>query len=185
MNAPAPSEDLVVLLDDDGAAVGTIPRAIVHTDQTPLHQAFSSHLFDEDGQVLITRRALTKIAWPGVWTNSCCGHPRPGESLMAAATRRVREELSLTAQDLKIVLPSYRYRAIDVSGIVENEICPVLLGRVKRADLKPDPGEVCDIAWLPWSDAVEVARRTPQLLSPWAAEQFLLLEAAPELKDFT
>lgn len=177
-------EDLVVLLADDGTPIGTRARSEVHTRDTPLHRAFSSHLFDEDGRVLLTRRALTKVAWPGVWTNTCCGHPRPGEGTLDAASRRVGEELGLRPHDLRVALPDYRYRAVDASGIVEHEICPVLLGRVDPRELAAHPDEVCDTLWVPWRDAVDVARRVPGLLSPWAAEQFVLLAATSEIKEY-
>jgi len=83
--------DDVVLVDDAGTPLGSAPRIDVHTEATPLHLAFSTYLFNALGEVLLTRRALGKKTWPGVWTNSCCGHPRPSESLEDAARRRILE----------------------------------------------------------------------------------------------
>ena len=83
--------DEVVLLDEQGQPVGAADRRSVHTRQTALHLAFSTYLFDPEGRVLITRRALHKATWPGVWTNSCCGHPLHGEDIETSARRRVRE----------------------------------------------------------------------------------------------
>ncbi|GAA2072432.1 hypothetical protein GCM10009821_08110 [Aeromicrobium halocynthiae] len=176
MTAIEAEHDLVVLLDDDGNATGTAPRLAVHTDDTPLHQAFSLHLFDDEGRVLITRRALSKRTWPGVWTNSCCGHPQPGEDLADAVRRRLREELGVEVEDLRVVLPDFRYRAVDASGVVENEICPVFAGRVKGT-LRPDPSEVSEHAWIAWSDLATAIRATPSVYSPWAGLQVPQLDA--------
>ena len=88
-------DDFVILLDDDGNHIGTAPRATVHSQHTPRHLAFSCHVLDVGGRVLVTRRALTKVAWPGVWTNTCCGHPRVGETIIDAAVRRTHQELGL------------------------------------------------------------------------------------------
>ncbi|MBK8459923.1 MAG: isopentenyl-diphosphate Delta-isomerase [Micropruina sp.] len=174
--------DAVVLLDDAGRAVGQRDRFAVHTENTPLHLAFSSYLFDDAGRVLLTRRALNKLTWPGVWTNSCCGHPRPGGAIPDAVARRVREEVGLTVRDLRCVLPDFRYRAVDTSGIVENEICPVFVGRVDPSQLILDPDEVLDHTWVSWADLTRAVASADRVFSPWAALQVPLLDAvlAPE-----
>ena len=169
--------DDVVLVDDAGVVLGAAPRAEVHTTATPLHLAFSTYLFNARGEVLLTRRALGKKAWPGVWTNSCCGHPRPSESLEDAARRRIREELGLTVGPLVPLLPEFRYRAVDASGIVENEICPVYAGYVTEADPHPDPAEVAEWAWVAWDKFSAAITATPHVYSPWAALQVPLLVA--------
>jgi len=169
-------DDEVVLVDDDARPVGTARRLTVHDEDTPLHLAFSLYLFDRDGRVLLTRRALTKKTWPGVWTNACCGHPRPGEADADAVRRRLGEELGVRVEGLSVAIPEFRYRAVDASGIVEHEICPVFVGTVAD-DLDPDPAEVAEHAWVAWESLVATVRATPHLLSPWAAQQVLLLEA--------
>lgn len=171
-DAPADLSDLVVLLDDEGAPTGTAPRTRVHTRDTPLHLAFSLYVVDTDGRLLLTRRATGKTAWPGVWTNSCCGHPRPDEPIPAAVRRRTAEELGLEVGELDVVLPDFRYRAVDASGVVEHEICPVHLTVVPvGAEPRPDPAEVAEHAWLAWPDVRRVAEASPFLLSPWMVLQ--------------
>lgn len=175
---PSGPADEVVLLAEDGRPIGRAGRLEVHTTDTPLHLAFSTYLFDDENRVLITRRALDKKTWPGVWTNSCCGHPRPGEDIMDAARRRISEELGLEAGDLRPVVPGFRYRAVDASGIVENEYCPVFVGRVTSTRVNADPDEVAEHAWVTWDDLVAAATATPAVYSPWSVRQIPQVDAA-------
>jgi isopentenyl-diphosphate delta-isomerase len=166
-------DDRVVLLDDSGSVIGTHDRSDVHSDVTPLHLAFSLYLVDEADRVLFTRRALTKSTWPGVWSNSCCGHPRPGEQMETALRRRLSEELGVEVTDLRCELPDFAYSARDVSGIWENEVCPVFVGRVVHPEgaLRPNPDEVMDWAWVKWADVRPAVERAPFAFSPWAVQQ--------------
>lgn len=172
-----PPRELVVLLDEDGRAVGTADKSGVHHAETPLHLAFSTYLFDEAGRVLVTRRALTKQTFPGVWTNSCCGHPAPGEDLGDAARRRVRQELGVDVADLRLVLPTFRYRA-EQDGVVENEMCPVYAGLV-RDPVDPDPSEVDSVAWVPWRDFRTGVLDGSRTVSVWCREQVAQLPEDP------
>ena len=105
-----------------------MPKPLVHHGETPLHRAFSAYLFDDAGRLLVTRRARSKQTFPGMWTNTVCGHPGPGEDDADAIARRARYELGVEVAELRPALPGYRYRA-EFRGVVENEICPVYLGR--------------------------------------------------------
>ncbi len=162
--------ETVVLLADDGTVIGTAPKATVHTTDTPLHLAFSCHVFDEAGRVLVTRRALGKKTWPGVWTNSFCGHPAPGEDTVQAITRRAERELGLTLTDVRVALPDFRYRAVDASGIVENEICPVYTARA-NGELNPADDEVAEWAWVDPAELRDAVEATPFAFSPWLGWQ--------------
>lgn len=164
----------VVLVTSDGSPIGTRPKNEVHTRETPLHLAFSCYLFDASGRLLLTRRALTKATWPGVWTNSVCGHPAPGERLEDAVRRRVRQELGLELHELDAAVPDFRYRAVDASGILENELCPVFTAVVDDAP-SPDPAEVVEWTWVRPEELAESVARTPFAFSPWLALQLPLL----------
>ncbi|MGK2852917.1 MAG: isopentenyl-diphosphate Delta-isomerase [Microbacteriaceae bacterium] len=160
----------VVLMNEDGGVVGTAAKSEVHGTDTPLHLAFSCYLLNTAGEVLVTRRALAKKTWPGVWTNTFCGHPAPGESLETAVRRRAEQELAASITSLRSALPNFRYRAVDAGGVVENEICPVFLARLD-GDFDPDPAEVAEWAWAAPTDLAESAVRTPFVFSPWMREQ--------------
>lgn len=170
----------VVLLSEDGRPIGSLAKSEVHHAETPLHLAFSLFLFDGRGRLLVQRRAFEKATWPGVWSNSCCGHPGPGESLEAAVRRRTRYELGLEIDDLQCALPQFRYRS-RWDGIWENELCPVWIGRIERAPTAFNRDEAHAVAWVPWAE-FSAASEQPigtsfESFSPWS-----LLEAR-ELKN--
>jgi isopentenyl-diphosphate Delta-isomerase len=160
----------VVLLADDGTRIGTAPKATVHTTTTPLHLAFSCHVFDSHGRALVTRRALTKLTWPGVWTNSFCGHPAPDEDVDTAIARRAARELGLSIHSVRVALPDFRYRAVDASGIVENEICPVYTA-IAHGDPEPAADEVAEWAWVEADALRDAVTQTPFAFSPWLGWQ--------------
>lgn len=162
--------ELVVLLDDDGFAVGTMPKQAVHHGATPRHLAFSAYLFDPRGALLVTRRSPGKATFPGVWTNSVCGHPTPGEPLPEAVRRRAGHELGARPASLRLVLPRFAYTA-EMDGVVEHEWCPVYAGELADRALAPLPDEVAGTEWVPWprfADDVLAGRRD---VSPWCREQ--------------
>ena len=171
-----PDDAPVVLLDDRLQPIGQLPKSQVHHAATPLHLAFSCYIFDGSGAVLMTRRAVTKRTWPGVWTNTCCGHPLPGEASADAVARRLREELGLHLVRSAVVLPDFRYRAVAADGLVENEFCPVLVGTVD-GEPRLDPSEVLEYQWVPWPDVVTLAETAPWAISPWSALQIPQLSA--------
>ena len=172
----AQRSELVVLVNSDGIPIGSQEKATVHTVDTPLHLAFSTHVFNTAGELLVTRRALSKLTWPGVWTNSFCGHPGPGEATADAVLRRAERELGLSLQTeaLTLKLPDFRYRAVDASGIVEHEICPVYTA-VTDADPVPADDEVMDWKWVDPLALAEAVRLTPWAFSPWLVLQLPLL----------
>lgn len=160
----------VVLLDSVGSPIGTALKRDVHSAHTPFHLAFSCYLTRADGQVLVTRRSLSKQSWPGVWTNSFCGHPGPEEDMEGALRRRARKELGVELTDITAVLPDFRYRAVDASGVVENELCPVFTAHTSDP-LAPDPDEVAEWSWVHPALLRDAVRATPFAFSPWLGEQ--------------
>jgi isopentenyl-diphosphate Delta-isomerase len=167
-------QELVVLVNDKNEQIGVMPKLAAHNANTPLHRAFSVYVFNQDGKFLLTQRALSKKVFPGVWTNSCCGHPGPGEKTEDAIKRRLKLELGLTPQKITVVLPKYRYRA-EMNGIVENEICPVYTAIVS-SDPKPNSQEVESYEWIDWKGFLKKLKETPEKYSPWCKEQAELLK---------
>ncbi|WP_349903675.1 isopentenyl-diphosphate Delta-isomerase [Parafrigoribacterium humi] len=164
------SAELVVLVDQRGNEIGTADKIAVHNTDTALHLAFSCHVYNEAGQVLVTRRALGKLTWPGVWTNSFCGHPAPGEAMADAVARRARFELGIGLGALEPVLPDFRYRAVDASGIVENEVCPVYRAVTTDA-VDANPAEVAEWRWVAPESLRAAAAAAPYAFSPWLVLQ--------------
>jgi isopentenyl-diphosphate Delta-isomerase len=166
--------ELVVLVDDDGNHVGTADKAAVHGARTPRHLAFSCYGFGADGRLLVTRRAWHKVTFPGVRTNTCCGHPAPGEPMEDAVRRRLRHELDVEVTDLRLLLPDFTYRA-SAHGIEEHELCPVFAGTLVGTP-RPRPDEVDSCEWWPWGRFLAAAADPASDVSPWARLQAPLLD---------
>jgi geranylgeranyl diphosphate synthase type I len=177
-DAPAQLQETVVLLDDHGEPRGAAPKHSVHGRDTPLHLGFSCYVFDPQGRVLVTRRAASKPTWPGVWSNACCGHPAPGEPLRDAVARRLRDELGISPRRMALAIPDFVYRAVMPNGVVEHELCPVVVAECD-ADPVLNPDEVADAAWLDWATLRVRAAREPATLSPWSVAQIARLGATP------
>ncbi|MFT3744700.1 MAG: isopentenyl-diphosphate Delta-isomerase [Pyrinomonadaceae bacterium] len=168
-------DDMIVYCDESGTPIGTERKLPAHNADTKRHLAFSVFLFNQKGELLLQQRALTKKTWPGVWSNSCCGHVMLHESTESAARRRLKYELGMQVDKLHLILPDFRYRAAK-DGVVENEICPVFVGFTSALP-KSNPDEVNDVKWVDWERfVVEVADQATGY-SPWAREEVELLAA--------
>ena len=178
------SEELIVLVDEQGRPTGTAEKWSSHHADTPLHLAFSCYVFDDTGTFLATRRALTKHVWPGVWSNTVCGHPAPGESFPDAIARRLEYELGMTACDIEVVLPDHLYRAPPFDDIVEYEFCPVFVAR-HAAGPEPNPLEVGACAWIEWDEFVRRALQdTHDAYSWWCKNQLRELLRSPLVERY-
>jgi isopentenyl-diphosphate delta-isomerase len=105
-----------------------------------------------------------------VWTNSFCGHPGPGERIDDAIVRRAGRELGISLTDVALALPDFRYRAVDASGIVENEICPVYTATT-NATVQPEPDEVIEWRWVEPASLLAAVTAAPWAFSPWITLQ--------------
>ncbi|MET8249748.1 isopentenyl-diphosphate Delta-isomerase [Micromonospora sp. NPDC005197] len=161
-------DHLVELVDDRGQPCGDTTVAAAHQPPGQLHRAFSVLLIDPDGQVLLQRRAAVKTRFPLRWANSCCGHPRPGESLTEAANRRLKEELGTGPVELTEVGVYVYYAEDPTSGRVEFEYDHVLRGEfLPAAPLRPDPDEVAELRWADPAALEAELDRDPRSYAPW------------------
>lgn len=170
----------VVLLDAARNPIGVMDKARVHSANTPLHLGFSVYLVNRRGQLLITRRSMNKQAWPGVWSNSVCGHPGPDEPLAHAVSRRCLYELSMKVGDVRILTRDFQYRAVDANGIMENEHCPVLMA-CSDDPPAPRPDEVMDYRWTDVRALLTAVWCAPWAFSPWMVGQMARQEITDAL----
>jgi isopentenyl-diphosphate delta-isomerase len=170
-------DEHVILVDEQNTPIGTRSKYEVHGEQTPLHRGFSVFLFDRSGRFLIQQRSAVKQTWPLVWSNSCCGHPQQGETLLQAAERRLAQELRLKDCQLYEVLPDYRYQAV-FDGVMENEYCPVCVGWTS-SEPDPDESEVAATKWIDWQEflqgIIQKESHPYQQFSQWSREEAVLL----------
>ncbi len=174
-------EEQIVFVNEDGTPTGeTGPKLASHTANTKMHLAFSCYIFrTSDHKFLLTQRALTKKVWPGVWTNSVCGHPAPGEKMEDAIRRRADFELGIkNLQTIQVLLPQYRYTTPPYNGIIENEFCPVYLAYVDDELFTPNSAEVEAFEWLSWADYVAKLTdpKNEEIMSYWTKDQYKQLK---------
>ncbi|MBF6357808.1 isopentenyl-diphosphate Delta-isomerase [Nocardia higoensis] len=176
---PTPDREslLVELVDERGRAVGECPVAEAHRAPGQLHRAFSVLLFDDEGRVLLQRRAAVKTRFPLQWANTCCGHPAPGQGLADAARARLREELGLDAELTEAGV--FRYRASDATtGRVEHEWDHVFIGATTAEAMRPDPAEVAELRWLEPAEIRTLLSADPRAFTPWLAPVLEIGDAA-------
>lgn len=172
-------EDLIELVDDTGHRKGTIGRPGAHRAPGKRHRGFSVFLFDAEGRLLLQRRAAGRLHSSGVWSNTCSGHPRPGEAPGTAARRQALLELGVTPHDLAQA-DTVIYRLTDPeSGVVEHEYSHVLLGRVAEPPT-PNPAYVANAITVTATELRQMLGREP--FSMWfKAVANVAMTAAPEL----
>jgi isopentenyl-diphosphate delta-isomerase len=156
-------EEQVILVDEQGGEMGVMEKMAAHRAAV-LHRAFSVFIFNSAGQLLLQRRADHKYHSGGLWTNTCCSHPRPGEGVVEAARRRLQEEMGLDC-DLQEVF-AFTYHARLDHDLYEHEYDHVLVGRCD-ADPTPNPEEVSEWKWVD-PDKLEQDRAiNPQNYTAW------------------
>lgn len=154
----------LILVDADDNETGHLSKAECHDGHGILHRAFSLFLFDDRGRLLLQQRAHGKRLWPGFWSNSCCSHPRRGESIAIAVGRRLEDELNVSA-DLEYVYKfTYQAGFGDIGS--ENELCHVYVGQVPGA-VEPNENEIREIRYVTIDELERELAAAPDTFTPW------------------
>lgn len=162
-------KEYVVLVDKQNRVLGTTPKLEAHNNNTPLHRGFSLFLFNKKGEILLQQRSIKKKTWPLVWSNTCCGHPALDESNIDAAKRRLQFELGITHADIFEIISDFRYK-IEKDGIMENEICPILIGFTNQ-EPKINKNEVQAAKWIAWEKFTNETENNPNRYSQWCVQE--------------
>ncbi len=174
-----PSEELV-LVDADDQVVGFGTKGEIHREAGQRHRAFSVFLFDDSGRLLVHRRSAHKPLWPGYWTNSCCSHPRRGETLDNSVKRRVLEELGCRFNAVEHIF-AFEYHAeyLDSAGErqgSEHELCHVFLACIDLATtVRVHELEIEDYGWVSPDQVDALMRDAPETLTPWFKQEWAAL----------
>ena len=166
------SEELI-LVDVKDNEIGYRSKADCHNGGGMLHRAFSLFLFNEQGELLLQRRGSGKRLWPGYWSNSCCSHPRRGETLPIATLRRLRDELNIAAE-LEYVY-RFCYQAEFGEDGSENELCHVFLGRIE-GEIRPNDSEIESIRFVSADKLTAEFDEHPQRFTPWFKKEWQTLK---------
>ncbi|GBD34035.1 Isopentenyl-diphosphate Delta-isomerase [bacterium HR34] len=137
-------DEKIILVDENDNEIGFEEKLEVHK-KGKLHRAFSIFVFNSKGELLIQKRAKNKYHSGGLWTNTCCSHPHPGENLEEAVHRRLKEEMGFDC-NLKEIF-SFIYKVKFENGLTENELDHVFIG-VYDGEVKPNQNEVEDFKWV-------------------------------------
>jgi isopentenyl-diphosphate delta-isomerase len=163
-------KEMVILVNEQDEAIGLMEKLEAH-EKGLLHRAFSILIFNSSGEMLLQQRALSKYHSPGLWSNACCSHPRDGETIVQAATRRLSEEMGMHTE--LSILTHFIYKAEFDNGLTEHEYDYVVKG---ISDTHPiiNPDEVNDYRWISMEDLSDWVKKTPSDFTIWFLELYKL-----------
>ena len=153
----------VILVNSDDNFLGTMEKMQAHREGK-LHRAFSIYLTNDQGDILLQRRAADKYHSAGLWTNTCCSHPRPNESNMEAAVRRLHEEMGITTSLNHIY--HFTYHVEFDNGLIEHELDHVFLGKYNDEPV-PNPEEVMEWKYMSTDDIIKDVKQNPANYTEW------------------
>lgn len=155
--------ETVILVDKHDRQIGIEEKLKAHREGK-LHRAFSVFIFNDEGEMLLQKRALHKYHSAGLWTNACCSHPRPGEPVAQAATRRLQEEMGFACKLQKAF--DFIYKVEFDNGLIEHEFDHVFVGNYDGG-IAPDPDEVVDYRWVKIATLKKEIETFPEKYTVW------------------
>ncbi len=168
----------VILVDENDQAIGSAEKMLAHVEGLR-HRAFSVfivHRIENDWEILLQQRAFSKYHSQGLWSNTCCSHPSPGEDIMNAAQRRLQEEFGFTTPLHPVGV--FHYIAHLKEKLIENEVDHILIGYAKPAVIQPNPDEIVAYRWSALSALKTEIEQNPQQFTAWLQEALSWVESA-------
>lgn len=156
-------QEYLILVDENDAEIGQMEKMEAH-EKSLLHRAFSVVIYNSKGEMLLQQRAAGKYHSPLLWTNACCGHPRPGEETVNAATRRLKEENGFTCELKESFV--FQYKAAFENGLTENEIDHVFIGHYD-GEIPFNPEEANAVQWLTMQEITNKVSENPDGFTVW------------------
>ena len=153
----------VILVDEQDSPLGTMEKIEVH-EKALLHRAFSVFIFNDKKEMLLQKRAVRKYHSASLWTNACCSHPKPGEDTIAAAQKRLQEEMGFTIGLQKAF--EFIYKAPFENGLTEHEFDHVLIGSYS-GEISPNPDEVSDYCFMRLPEIDQSIQSHPAKYTEW------------------
>lgn len=166
-------DEPLILVDANDVATGTLDKAACHDGNGVLHRAFSLFVFDGDGRLLLQQRSAAKRLWPLYWSNSCCSHPRAGETMEVATARRLKDELNIRSA-LEFVY-KFTYQASYGGLGAEHELCWVYLGRTNET-VVANRNEIAATRFLTADELRHALVDEPESFTPWFKLEWQRLE---------
>jgi len=157
--------EIMILVDEHDNPIGTMEKMEAHR-RGLLHRAFSCFVFNDRRETLIQRRAANKYHNPGIWANTCCSHPRPGENIIEAVKRRMPEELGFAIANPRELM-WFIYKAEFPNGLTEHELDHVVIAEYNGESIKQNPDEVAEIRWISRKDLEAEVAANPENFSFW------------------
>jgi len=167
-------EEPLILVDESDREVGFLSKGACHDGDGVLHRAFSLFVFNPAGELLLQQRSSDKRLWPMYWSNTCCSHPRRGETMEEATHRRLAQELGMTSRLDHLF--TFQYHASFGSLGSEREVCWVFAG-VSSVQPRPNPHEIAAVRWIDVHDLDREFATAPEAFTPWMTMEW------PRVKD--